>query len=206
MIVWFWCQIGFPLSVVTSLISLCFLIFFVIFPNAALFIKSKKSFSKSLFAFFLRSVFTSIYRFTLAFWLNSITLWTFFKINSWFNACFKFFMCITYLVWSCRLATNFSIFSFFLVKMVNHYEVHLIFQGIGHQLQKTILHLFLHCSFFMKSLLNRELYFIYWKLLRHCTTILIIYISILLIWQFFFFIIIFHLFVISFCISINRVT
>ena len=44
-------------------------------------------------------------------------------------------MCITY---SCKLVTNFSTFSFsfFQVKMVNHYEVHAIFQDIEHQIQE----------------------------------------------------------------------
>ena len=50
---------------------------------------------------------------------------------------------------------------------------------------------------------------IYWKLLQHCPTLQIIYIPTLKtlnIWWFFTFIIIFHVFIISFCISINRVT
>ena len=32
--------------------------------------------------------------------------------------------------------------------MVNHYEVHVIFQDIEHQLQENILHHFLHYSFY----------------------------------------------------------
>ena len=35
--------------------------------------------------------------------------------------------------------------------MVNHYEVHEIFQDIEHQLEKNILHYFLRYSFFMKT-------------------------------------------------------
>ena len=57
-------------------------------------------------------------------------------------------MCITYSVLSCKLAQAFRLLqsSFFLVKMVNHYEVHEIFQDIKHQLQENILHHFLHHS------------------------------------------------------------
>ena len=55
-------------------------------------------------------------------------------------------MCTTYSVLSCKLATGFSIFSvfmlfqfsFFQVKMVNHYEVYIIFQDIEHQLRESI--------------------------------------------------------------------
>ena len=94
---------------------------------------SKKSFSKLLFSFFLSFVFISIYGFSQAFWLNLINLSTFFKTNSWFNACFKFLMWVTYLLLSFKLVTNFPTFSisFFLVKMPNHYEVifHVFFSG-----------------------------------------------------------------------------
>ena len=47
---------------------------------------------------------------------------------------------------------------------------------------------------------------IYWKLLQHCLAIKNIYISILKIWWFFIFILIFYVFPISFCILINKVT
>ena len=65
-------------------------------------------------------------------------------------------MCITYSVLSCKLATDFRVFQFslFLVKMLNHYEVHAIFQDNEHQLQENIIHHFLHYSFFIKSSLN----------------------------------------------------
>ena len=46
--------------------------------------------------------------------------------------------------------------------MVNHYEVHTIFQDIEHQLQGNILHDFL--QHFMKSSLNREEFFTHSKL------------------------------------------
>ena len=47
--------------------SLCFLRFPIVFSNAALLIILKKYFSKSLFAFFLSSVFKSMYDFSQAF-------------------------------------------------------------------------------------------------------------------------------------------
>ena len=91
----------------------------------------KKIFFKILFSlFFLRSVFISIYSFNQAFWLNLITLWTFFKTNPWFNVCFKFLMWITHSVLSWKIATSFSN-CIYLVKMVNHYEVHVIFQDVN---------------------------------------------------------------------------
>ena len=55
-----------------------------------------------------------------------------------------------------KLATSFQIFqvSFFLVKMINDYEVYAVFQDIAHQLQENILHCFLYYGFFIKSSLN----------------------------------------------------
>ena len=57
-------------SVVTSLISLCFLTFSIVFQKTALLISLKKSSSKSIFAFFLNSVFILMYDFSQAFLLN----------------------------------------------------------------------------------------------------------------------------------------
>ena len=69
--------------------------------------------------------------------------------------------------------------------MVNHYDVHVIFQDIEHQLQKNIFHHFFHYSFCEISIKLRSLFnplkIIYWKLLRHCPTIQIISISNILI-------------------------
>ena len=42
--------------------------------------------------------------------------------------------------------------------MVNHDEVHVLFQDIDHQLQENILHHFLHFSFFMKSFIHTKLF------------------------------------------------
>ena len=137
----------------------------------------QKSFSKSCFAFFLKSVFISIYGFSQIFWLNLITLWTFFETNLWFNACSKFLMCIAYSVLSCKLATSFSTFqsSFFQVKTVIHHDVHLMFQNIDYQIQKKSFTTFFFIVFYeifikLKSIFD-PLKIIYWKLLRHCPTI-----------------------------------
>ena len=48
--------------------------------------------------------------------------------------------------------------------MVIHYQVHVIFKDTQQQLQENILHHFLHCSFFVKSLLNWEVSLIHLKL------------------------------------------
>ena len=53
----------FLLSLVTSLIFQCFLIFSMIFPRAELFLSLQKSFSKIFFGFFLNFVFNSKYGF-----------------------------------------------------------------------------------------------------------------------------------------------
>ena len=136
------------------------------FQKITLFINTKKYFSKLFFAFFLRSVFISIYCFSQAFWLNVITLWTFLKINPGFDFCFKFLICIIYSVLSLKLATSFSASSVFVLsgKMVNYQEIQVIFNNIEHQLWENILHHFLHYSFLMKSSLNWEVSLIYSKL------------------------------------------
>ena len=58
-------------------------------------------------------------------------------------------MCITYSVLSCKLATSFSNFSIFIFsgKMVNQYEICVIFEDIEHQPQENILYYFLHYNF-----------------------------------------------------------
>ena len=55
----------------------------------------KKSFSKSFSHFFCNSVLILTYHFSQAL-LNLMTLCTVLKSNPWFNACFKFLMCIKY--------------------------------------------------------------------------------------------------------------
>ena len=77
----FWCDNLFLIlnnslliSVVTNLISLCFLTFFMIFPKTTWLINLKKSFSKLFFTCFLKPAFKSIYVFSQTLWLNLITL------------------------------------------------------------------------------------------------------------------------------------
>ena len=114
MIIWYWRQIVSPsfccdrLNI--SLSSHIFHEFSCIISNSNI-----KSLSKSFCAFFLRFVFISIYYFNQAFYLNIITLCSLFKTNPWFNACFKFLMCTTYSVLSCKLVTSFWTFSIFIL-------------------------------------------------------------------------------------------
>ena len=71
------------------------------------------------YVLYWRSLFLLIYGFNQAFWLNLITLWTFFKTDSWFNAYFKFLWWITYSVLSCKLATSISTFSILILSGKN---------------------------------------------------------------------------------------
>ena len=58
------------------------------------------------FASFLNLVFMLMYGFNHAFWLNWITLYTFFSINPWFSAYFKVLMWTTYFSFSRMLQTS----------------------------------------------------------------------------------------------------
>ena len=135
----------------------------------------KQIFFKIIIIFFLRSVFISIYGFSQGFWLFLITLGTFFKTDSLFNACFKFLMWIPYSVLSCKLATSLLDFSIFnlQVKMVNHCERQ-------HQTltKMSIIAFFIMISYeiFIKlRSVFHPLKIIYRKLLQHCQSIWIIY-------------------------------
>ena len=81
MIVWCGYQIVSPFF--SLLITRCVLTFSIVFPNTDLFIKLKKYFSQSYFAFFLVLHSYSYYDF-------------FFKTNTWFDACIRFLMSIIY--------------------------------------------------------------------------------------------------------------
>ena len=115
----------FFLSVLTSLIFLCF-------PHLAWFFQKlhyswawKNYNLKIISCFFFSFVFISKHGFNQTSWLNLVTLRTFFEINPLLNGCLKFLMWITYSVSSYKLVTSFLgffPFSFFLVKMVDHYE------------------------------------------------------------------------------------
>ena len=139
MIIWFCHQIAstsiccdkFNISICSPILH-CFSKKYIVYHH-------KKIFFQIIFYVFLfRSIIISTYGFSQAFWLNLITLWTYFKTNLWFNGCFRFLMCIANSVLPCKLATTFRIFqlTFFLVKMVNNYEVHVIFSDIEHQFKK----------------------------------------------------------------------
>ena len=124
----------------------------------------------------------------------------------------------TYSVSLCKLVTTFLTFSisFFLVTIVNHYEVHVIFQDIEYQLRE-ISFITSFVIVFIKSSLDWEVSLIHsdlftgnfcdiaqpYKLFTFQYWFLIFYFYD---WWFFISIIIFHIFVISFCISINCVT
>ena len=66
-----------------------------------------------------------------------MTLCIFFKTNPWFNACFKFLMCITYSSLSCKFVTSFSVFSVFILSGTKgkSCEGYVNFQDIEHQPQ-----------------------------------------------------------------------
>ena len=80
-----------------------------------------------------------------------MTLSSIFNTNPWFNACFKFLMCITYSVLSCKLAISFSTFtvSILLGQRVYHYDAHAVLLDIQPQVQENILLYYLHFSFLL---------------------------------------------------------
>ena len=123
--------------------AICFQPFHKVFTKTALFFNLKKSFSKSVFPFFISSLFILIYEFSQTFRLNLMDLLTFFKTNQWFNAYFKFVICITYSPLSCKFATSFATFSIFILsgKKVNlcHCKGYVNFQDINHQLLEKYL-------------------------------------------------------------------
>ena len=118
---------------------------------------------------------------------------------------------ITYSVLSCKLVANFWFFSIFILwKVVNHYKVNVIFQNIEENIKKISFITFFDIEFYevfinLRSIID-PLKIFYRKLLQHCPTIYIIYIPIFKTWRFFIFVILFHIFLISFCASMNCVT
>ena len=105
-------------SLVISCISLWFLTFSIVFLKTALLINLNKYISKPFFAFFLNSIFISMYDVCQAFWLNLIFL----NNHWWFNASFKFICDIFFFYASWLQVIQLFEFSFFQVKMVNHCE------------------------------------------------------------------------------------
>ena len=122
MTIWFWDQIVLSSFCCNKFsISMFPQTFHCFSENCIIINKKKKSFSKSFSVFFFfRSVFISIYVFSQELWYNFTTLWTVFKTDPWFNAYFKFLICTTYSVSSCKLAPSFSAFSIFILSGKNH--------------------------------------------------------------------------------------
>ena len=92
--------------------------------------------------------------------------------------------------------------------MINHYEVSIYFQNIEYQLQKNILQYYFHCNF---SSLNLERSLTYLSQFTGFYDIaqrykLFKFVPVFKLWKFFIFLIIIHIFFISFCISIDRMT
>ena len=154
------------LSDVTNFMSLWFLIFSIVFPKTELFISVKKSFSNSFFASFLYLLFISMYVFNHTFWLNWITLRTFFSFKPWFSACFKALMWITYFSLSSMLQISFSTFSTFFRSGRNDTSLWLLSNAYEYSVsnsRKYPVLLFSSC-FFMKSSLNLHKFFTHLKL------------------------------------------
>ena len=123
--------------------------------------------------------FILVYAYSQVFLLNLITPWTLLKTNSWFAPCFKFIMRITSSVLS---PFRFFQFSFFEIKVVNHYKVNVIFQDFEENTKKISFITFFVIDFYevfinLRSIID-PLKTFYRKLLQHCPTIYIIYIPI----------------------------
>ena len=123
--------------------------------------------------------FILVYAYSQVFLLNLITSWTLLKTNSWFAPWFKFIMRITSSVLS---SFRFFQFSFFEIKVVNHYKVNVIFQDFEEYTKKISFITFFVIDFYevfinLRSIID-PLKIFYRKLLQHCPTIYIIYIPI----------------------------
>ena len=139
-----------------------------------------------------------------------MTLWTFFKINPWFNACSKFLMWITYSFLSYQLAPSFSTFFIFFLSDKNGESLWIScnFPGYWTSTSRRYSSSLSSLQFFSKSSLNWEVSFIYSNLftgtfydIAHPYKLFTFqYVR----WWFFFFIIIFHILIISFSISMSN--
>ena len=140
-----------------------------------------------------------------------MTLLTFCNTNPWFNACFKFLMCITYSCLLCKLATSFSTFPIFILSGKNGKSYWQLFHfrqyWINLKIFITIL-IVVFCEIFIKFgfIFNFWMYYHMQVFFWHYWFMEIMYIPLLKIHWFFIFIIIFHRFIISFCISMNSMT
>ena len=148
------------------LLILClydFLYFYsYVFPKTELFISFKKSFSNSFFASFLYLVFISMYVFNHAFWLNWITLRTFFSFKPWFSACFKALIWKADFSLSYILQIRFSTFSTFFRSGRNGKSLWLLSNSISNSRKYPVL--LFSSYFFMKSSLNLHKFFTHLKL------------------------------------------
>ena len=107
--------------------------FSIVFQKLALFLNLKKLiFSKiiSFFAFFLSSVFISMYGFSQTFWLNWMILCNFFSILIHYSMP-QFFMCTAYSFWLCKLDTSFLTFSIFVIFLVCAVPLYLLYNDNG---------------------------------------------------------------------------
>ena len=130
LIVWSWHQAASSFFCFYKFYVSIFFTFSMVLPKLEVLLNLKKSFSKSFFAFFLSSVFRSMYGFNQSFLLNLTTQCTFFKTNPWFSACFQFFMFLFFIYHASWLQVfQLYEFTFFLVKTVDRSGPLRIFQG-----------------------------------------------------------------------------
>ena len=141
--------------------SLWYLTFYIVFPKIALFINSKKSFSKSFLASVLNLIFISMYGFKRASWLNWIILCTFFRTNPWFNACFNDFIWRKFFSLSLILQKSLLHFLIFILTDKNGKSLRKFINFLDTQylLQEYILYHYLHHNFFLKSSSNLDTFF-----------------------------------------------
>ena len=109
------------------------------------------------------------------FWLNLITLWTFFKTKLLFNACFKLLVFIMCSVLSCKLAARFSNFPILILSGKNGKS---LWSSCNFSRYWTPTSRTYHSSlsswwFFYEIFIKLRSIFdplkgIYWKLLWHC--------------------------------------
>ena len=180
LIVWFWYQI-------------------MVFPKTTLFINLKIYFSKYFFSFFLSFVFISIYGFSQASWMYLITKTCIFSIRIHDLVLVLNLFCVQHSLFhytNCLHVFQPFPFSFFMVRKVNHCDVHNIFfheTSISTNYSLSLSSL----QFFNKIVKTEDLFLCHWSSVKN------IYVPIPTISWLFAFIIIFYVFTISFHILKN---
>ena len=108
---------------VTSLMSLCFLMYSMVFPNTELFMSLKKSFSKLFLALVQSWMLKAIYSTNHVLWSNLIAWWILFKTSPYLSNCSKALMWMMYLSLWRRLGPTFGLHgsSSFCTWMGDHY-------------------------------------------------------------------------------------